>query len=79
LLEPPLKLLKRLLRKSYSTSSEAPCEGYITSIRVYRKIQSKVKMFGSKPDVDFLPAPVSLVKEWHQMMVIPMIRKVSTI
>jgi hypothetical protein len=29
--------------------------------------------------VHFPPVPISLVKEWHQMMVIPKIRKVSMI
>jgi hypothetical protein len=50
--------------KSFAGSSEAACEGYRMSKRVDRKVQSKIK---------------SLVKEWHQMMVIPKIRKVNTI
>jgi hypothetical protein len=49
------------------------------SKRVDRNIQSKVKSLESEPAVHFLPTPVSLVKEWHQMMVIPKIKKVSTI
>jgi hypothetical protein len=43
------------------------------------KVQSKVKKLESEPVVHFPPASVSLVKEWHQMTVIPKIRKVSTI
>jgi hypothetical protein len=50
------------------------------SKRVDRKVQTKVKCLESEPAaVHFLPAPVNLVKEWHQMTAIPKIRKVSTI
>jgi hypothetical protein len=43
-------------------------------------VQSKVKGLESEPaTVHFPPVPISLVKEWHQMMVIPKIRKVSMI
>jgi hypothetical protein len=50
------------------------------SKRVDKKVQNKVKSLESEPvAVHFPPALVSLVKEWHQMMVIPNIRKVSMI
>jgi hypothetical protein len=72
--------LKRLLRKSFAGLFEADCEGYRMSKRVDRKVQSKVKSLESEHVVvHFPPAPVSLVKEWHQMRVIPKIRKVSII
>jgi hypothetical protein len=51
----------------------------MTSKRVDRKLQRKVKSLESEPAMHFPPALVSLVKEWHQMMVMPKIRKVSTI
>jgi hypothetical protein len=47
--------------------------------RVDRKVQSKVKNLESEPVVYFPSAPINLVKEWHQMTVIPKIRKVSMI
>jgi hypothetical protein len=50
-----------LLLNSFSASSEADCEGYTTSIRVDRNIQSK--KFRSELAVHFPPASVSLVKE----------------
>jgi hypothetical protein len=65
--------------KSFAWSSEVTCEGYRMSKRVDTKVQSKVKKLESEPVVHFPPASVSLVKEWHQMTVIPKIRKVSTI
>jgi hypothetical protein len=68
-----------MLMKLFAGSSEAACEGYRMSKRVDRKVQSKVKSLESEPAVHFPPVPVSLVKEWHQMMVIPKIRKVSMI
>jgi hypothetical protein len=79
LIELPPELLKRMLMKLFAGSSEAACEGYRMSKRVDRKVQSKVKSLESEPAVHFPPVPVSLVKEWHQMMVIPKIRKVSMI
>jgi 5-bromo-4-chloroindolyl phosphate hydrolysis protein len=74
-------LLKRLLRNSFAGSFEAGCEGYRISKRVDRIVQTKVKKsLESEPVVvHFLPTPVNLVKEWHQMMTIPKIRKVSMI
>jgi hypothetical protein len=66
--------------KSFVGSSKADCEGYRMSKRVDRKVQNKVKSLESElAIVHFPPAPVSLVKEWHQMMAIPKIRKVSMI
>jgi hypothetical protein len=65
--------------KSFVGSSEGACEGYMMSKRVDRKLQSKVKSLESEPAVHFLPALVSLMKECHQMMVIPKIKKVSII
>jgi hypothetical protein len=65
--------------KSFARSSKAACEGYMMSKRVDRKVQSKVKKFRSEPAMHFPPRPISLVKEWHQMMAISKIRKVSTI
>jgi hypothetical protein len=68
------------LRKSFAGSFKAGCEGYRISKRVDRKVQTKVKCLESEPTVvHFLLALVNLVKEWHQMMAIPKIRKVSTI
>jgi hypothetical protein len=75
--EPPPELLKRLLTKSFAESSEATCEGYRMGKIVYRKVQSKVKKFRSELTMHFPPALVSLVKEWHQMMAIPKIRKLA--
>jgi hypothetical protein len=49
------------------------------SKRVDRKVQSKVKSLESESIVHFPPTSVSLVKELHQITVIPKIRKVSTI
>jgi hypothetical protein len=55
-------------------------EGYMMSKRVDRKVQNKVKSLENEPPMYFPPAPpVSLVKEWHQMMAILKIRKVSMI
>jgi hypothetical protein len=65
--------------KSFPGSSQAGCEGYRMSKRVDRKVQSKIKSLESEPVVHFPSAPVSFVKERHQLMVIPKIRKVSTI
>jgi hypothetical protein len=65
--------------KSFAGSSEGTYEGYRMSKRVDRNVQSKVKSLECEPTVHFPLAPVSLVKEWHQMTVIPKIRKVSTI
>jgi hypothetical protein len=65
--------------KSFTGSSEAACEGYRMSKRVDRKVQSKVKSLQNEPDSHFPLAPVSLVKEWHQITMIPKIRKVSMI
>jgi hypothetical protein len=65
--------------KSFAGLSEAICEGYRMSKRVDRKVQSKVKSLKSEPVVHFPSAPVSLVKEWHQLTAIPKIRKVKTI
>jgi hypothetical protein len=79
LVKPPLELLKGLMKKSFARSSEAVFEGYRMSKRVDRKVQNKVKSLESAPAVHFPSAPVSLVKEWHQMMAIPKIRKVSMI
>jgi hypothetical protein len=80
LIKPPPELLTRLLRKSFAGSFETGCEGYRMSKRVDRKVQSKVKCLESKPAiVHFPPVLVSLVKEWHQMMAIPKIRKDSMI
>jgi hypothetical protein len=46
----------------------------------YKCSKQSKKSLESKPvAVHFPPAPVSLVKEWHQLTVIPKIRKVSTI
>jgi hypothetical protein len=47
--EPPLELLKSLLMKLFTGSSEAVCEGYRMSKRVHRKLQSKVKSLESEP------------------------------
>jgi hypothetical protein len=78
--EPPLDLLKRLLRNSFAGMFEAGCKGYRISKRVDWKVQTKVKYLESELTVvHFLLVPVNLVKEWHQMTVIPKIRKVSTI
>jgi hypothetical protein len=66
-----------LLTKEFAGSFEAACEGYRMSKRVDRNVQSKVKSLESEPAVHFLPTPVSLVKEWHQMMVIPKIKKLA--
>jgi hypothetical protein len=80
LVEPPLEILKRLLRNSFTGSFKAGYEGYMISKRVDRKVQTNVKNLESEfVDVHFPPASVSLVKEWHQMMVIHKIRKVSMI
>jgi hypothetical protein len=50
------------------------------SKRVDRKVQSKVKSLEIEVVVVHFPlAPVSLVNEWHQMVALPKIRKVSTI
>jgi hypothetical protein len=68
-----------LLMKSFAESSEAGCERYRMSQRVDRKVQSKVKSLKSEPVMHFSLTPVSLVKEWHQMMTIAKIRKVSTV
>jgi hypothetical protein len=80
---PPVKphpeLLKRLLTKSFAGLSEGDCEGYMMSKRVDRKLQSKVKSLESELVVHFPPASISLVKEWHQMMTMPKIKKVSMI
>jgi hypothetical protein len=65
--------------KSFAGSSEATCEGYRMSKRVDRKVQSKVKSLESESIVYFPPTPVSLVKKWHQLTVIPKIRKVIMI
>jgi hypothetical protein len=67
--------------KSFVWSSEADCEGYRMSKWVDTKVQRKVKKsLESEPAaVHFPPTPVTLVKEWHQLTVIPKIRKVSTI
>jgi hypothetical protein len=47
---------------------------------VDRKVQSKLKSLESESaTVHFLPVPVSLVKEWHQMTAITKIRKISMI
>jgi hypothetical protein len=79
LVEPPPELLKRLLTKEFAGSFEAACEGYRMSKKVDRNVQSKVKNLESELDVHFLPTSVSLGKEWHQMTVIPKIRKICTI
>jgi hypothetical protein len=69
-----------LLRKSFARSFEARCEGYKMRKRVDRNVHNKVKSLESEPAVvHFPPTLVSLVKEWHQMMMIPKIRKVITI
>jgi hypothetical protein len=65
--------------KSFAGSSEATCERYRMSKRVDRKVQSKVKSLESESVVYFPPTSVSLMKEWHQLMAIPKIRKISTI
>jgi hypothetical protein len=65
--------------KLFAGSSEATCEGYRMSKRVDRKVQSKVKSLESEYVVHFPLAPVSLMKEWHQLLAIPKIRKISTI
>jgi hypothetical protein len=57
----------------------ATSEGYMMSKRVHRKVQSKVNSLESELAMHFPLAPVSLMKEWHQLTVIPKIRKVSTI
>jgi hypothetical protein len=49
------------------------------SKRIDGNVQSRVKSLESEAVVYFPPAPVSLVKEWHQMMTMPKIRKVSMI
>jgi hypothetical protein len=49
------------------------------SKRADGKIQIKVKYLEVNLLWIFLLAPVSLVKEWHQMTAIPMIKKASTI
>jgi hypothetical protein len=78
--EPPPELLKTLLMKSFVGSSEAGFEGYMMSKIVDRKVKSKVKNLESEPVVvHFPPVTISLVKEWHQMMSIRKIRKVSMI
>jgi hypothetical protein len=61
--------------KLFAGSFEATYEGYMMSKRADRKLQSKVKMFRSEHAVHFPPTPISLVKKWHQMMVISMIKK----
>jgi hypothetical protein len=67
LVEPPLELLKRLLRNSFVGPFKAGCEGYRMSERVDRKVQTKVKSLESEPAaVHFPPVLVSLVKEWHK-------------
>jgi hypothetical protein len=66
--------------KLFAGSSEADCEAYRMSKRVDRKVQSKVKSLEIEVVVVHFPlAPVSLVNEWHQMVALPKIRKVSTI
>jgi hypothetical protein len=58
-----------------SGSFEAGCEGYRMSKRLDRKVQTKVKGLENEPvAVNFPPASASLMKEWHQMMVIHKIR-----
>jgi hypothetical protein len=65
---------------SFAGSSEASYKGYMMSKRVDRKVQSKVKSLKSElVSVHFPPTLVSLVKEWHQMMAIPKMRKVRMI
>jgi hypothetical protein len=49
------------------------------SKRIDRNVQSRVKSLESEAVVHFSSAHVCLVKEWHQMMMIPKIRKVSMI
>jgi hypothetical protein len=49
------------------------------SKKVDRKVQSKVKSLEVNHAVHFPLAPVSMVKEWHQITAIPKIRKVSMI
>jgi hypothetical protein len=66
------------MMKSFAESSEVTCKAYMMSKIVDRKLQSKVKSLESEHAVHFPPASVSLVKEWHQMMATPKIRKVST-
>jgi hypothetical protein len=44
-IEPPLELLKMLLKNSFVRSFEADCVGYRMNKRVYIKVQSKVKKF----------------------------------
>jgi hypothetical protein len=78
-IKPPPELLKRFLMKLFAGSSEAGCEGYMMRKRVERKVQSKVKSLEGEPVVHFAPMPVSLVKEWHQLIAIPKIMKVSPI
>jgi hypothetical protein len=56
--------------KSFARSSEATCEGYRMSKRVDRKVQRKAKSLESESVVHFLPVPISLVKEWHQLTTI---------
>jgi hypothetical protein len=65
--------------KLFAGLSEATCEGYRMSKRVDRKVQSKVKSLESEYVVHFPLAPVSLMKERHQLLAIPKIRKISTI
>jgi hypothetical protein len=65
--------------KSFLGSSEAGYEGCRMSKRIDKKRQSKVKCLESELVVHFPPVSVSLMKEWHQLTVIPKIRKVSTI
>jgi hypothetical protein len=66
--------------KSFVGSFEAACKGYRMSKIVDRKVQSKVKSLESElTAVHFPPTSVSLVKGWHQMMVISKIRKFSMI
>jgi hypothetical protein len=64
--------------KSFAGSFEVACKGYMMSKRVDKKVQNKVKSLESESVVHFSPTPVNLV-EWHQMSVIPKIRKVNTI
>jgi hypothetical protein len=76
LVEAPSELFKRLLRNSFARSFKAGYEGYRISKRVDRNVQIKVKSLESElVAMHFPPTLVSLVKEWHQMTVIPKIRK----
>jgi hypothetical protein len=79
-------VIKMLLMKSFVGLSETTCERYKISKWVDRKIQNKIKKIRSESVkirsesiVHFLPTPISLMKEWHQMMMILKIKKVSTI